>query len=323
MKATIVGAGAIGGWMAVVLIEAGWEVSLLARGATLAALKAHGLRIRRKGVETTHRPHVGSDPRDLPQADYIILAVKGHDVPSVAPSVAALCGPQTTVVPALNGIPWWFFEVPGVPLAGTVLESVDPGGAASRAIAFHRVLGCVVHASTWSPEPGVVTVNQTDRLIFGEPDGRTSGRCAALCAAFKGSDVEAVASAEIRHAIWNKLWGNMSMNPISVLTQSGMSAMLADPDVRALIAAMMGEMQALGVRIGLPLDATPEARIAVAARLGDFKTSMLRDLESGRALEIGPLIGAVAEIAERVGVAVPHILAVLGLLRLRALQITD
>lgn len=322
MKATIVGAGAIGGWMAGLLADAGWTVSLLARGATLANLQTHGLRIRRGADEKTYRLPVGGAAQDFSPPDYILIAVKGQDMPRIAATVRALCGPNTVVVPALNGIPWWFFQTPGVPLSGIALDSVDPGGAVSREIEFHRVVGCVVHASTWTPEPGVVVVNQADKLIFGEPGGGESARCAALCAAFERSAVLPVASGEIRHDIWTKLWGNMSMNPLSVLTLAGTAAMLADPDVRALIAAMMREMQALGARIGLPIEMTPDARMALTAKLGDFKTSMLRDLEMGRSLEIAPLIGAVAEIAEHVGEAVPNICGILGLLRLRALQLT-
>jgi 2-dehydropantoate 2-reductase len=318
MKAAIVGAGAIGGWMAGLLADAGWEVSLFARGTTLARLKAQGLCVRRGRNETTYRFAVSSNPEDLPRPGYVIVAVKGQSVPAVAPAVAALCGSETVVVPALNGVPWWFFQVPGVPLSGTRLESVDPDGAVSGAIAFARVLGCVVHASAWTPEPGVVEVNKTDSLIFGEPDGKTSARCAALCAAFEGSEVRPVASERIRHDIWTKLWGNMSMNPLSVLARAETATLLADPDVRGLIARLMLEMQGLGNRIGLPIGMTPEERMALTARLGSFKTSMLRDAEAGRPLEIDPLLGAVVEIADRLGEDVPFMRGVLGLLRLHA-----
>jgi len=318
MKAVIVGAGAIGGWMAGLLADVGWEVSLFARGATRAALQARGLRIRRGQNEKIYRLPASDDPAALGRPDYVIVAVKGQSVPAVAPAIARLCGPDTTVVPALNGIPWWFFAVPGVPQSGMRLETVDPGGAVSRAIDFAHVLGCVVHASAWTPEPGLVEVNKTDMLIFGEPDGGTSGRCAKLCAAFEKSEVRPVASERIRHDIWTKLWGNMSMNPLSVLARAETAAMLTDPDVRGLITRLMLEMQGLGDRIGLPIGMTPEDRMALTARLGSFKTSMLRDAEAGRPLEIDPLLGAVVEIAERLGEDVPFMRGVLGLLRLRA-----
>lgn len=318
MKAAIIGAGAIGGWMAGALADAGWEVSLLARGATLANLKAHGLRVRRGTDERIYKLPASDRPEDLPRPDYLVIAVKGQSIPEIAPAVAALCGKDTHVVPAVNGIPWWFFQVPGVALSGTRLETVDPGGLVSRDIDVARVIGCVVHVSAWTPEPGLAAVNHADRLIFGEPDGRTTERCAAFAAAFEGGEVKPVVSTRIRRDTWSKLWGNMSMNPLSVLTRSGTAAMAADPDVRGLIVAMMGEMQRLGTKIGLPLSMTPEDRMAVTRKLGDFKTSMLYDAEAGRPLEIGPLIGAVAEVAEKLGEPVPFIRAVLGLVRLYA-----
>lgn len=318
MKAAIAGAGAIGGWMAGLLADAGWEVSLLARGATLANLKKHGLRLRRGTDEKAYRLTASDKPQDLPRPDYIVVAVKGQSIPEIAPAVAALCGPGTHVVPAVNGIPWWFFQVPGVPLAGMRLETVDPGGLVSREIDVARVIGCVVHVSAWTPEPGLVAVNHADRLIFGEPDGHTSSRVTAFAAAFEGGEVKPVVSTRIRRDAWSKLWGNMSMNPLSVLTRSGTAAMAADEDVRGLIVAMMGEMQRLGTKIGLPLSMTPEDRMAVTRKLGNFKTSMLYDAEAGRPLEIGPLLGAVVEVADKLGEPVPFMRAVLGLVRLYA-----
>ena len=322
MKAVIVGAGAIGGWMAGLLAEAGWQVSLLARGATLASLNAHGLRIRRDGRQSIYRLPASDNPADLAAPDYVVIAVKGQSVPQIAPAVAALCGPQTAIVPALNGIPWWFFQSPGIPLAGTILKSVDPDGVLARGMPVACVIGCVVHASAWMPEPGLVEVNKADRLIFGEPDGSKSARCAALCAGFVGG-VETVESTQIRDEIWIKLWGNMTMNPLSVLARAETGPMLDDPDVRALIAAMMREMQALGEKIGLPIAMTVEGRLEITRRLGSFKTSMLRDAEAGRPLEIAPLLGVLAEIADRIGEPVPNIRSVLGLMRLHARNLTD
>ena len=323
MRATIVGTGAIGGWMAGLLTDAGWQVSLLARGATLANVKAHGLRVRRDGRESVYRLPASDDPVDLVSSDYVVVAVKGQNVPQVAPVIGALCGPETAIVPALNGIPWWFFQSSGIPLAGTVLNSVDPDGALAHSMPIARVIGCVVHASAWMPEPGLVEVNKVDRLVFGGPDGRKSARCAALCAGFSIGGVETVESSRIRDEIWIKLWGNMTMNPLSVLTRAETGPMLDDPDVRGLIAAMMREMQALGETIGLPIAMTVEARLEITRRLGSFKTSMLRDAEAGRELEIAPLLGALVEIADRVGEAAPNIRSVLGLLRLHARNLTD
>lgn len=318
MKVCVVGAGAVGGWIAGMLVRAGTDVSLFARGETLAALRADGLRVRRREAEDVYRLAVSADPAALGQPDAVIVAVKGQNIPAVAPAIEKLLGPDTTVIPAINGIPWWFFQVPGVPLSGLSLSAVDPDGMTARAIAPERVIGCVVHASAWTPRPGVVEVQGEDRLIFGEPDGVPSQRCGDLAAAFGESPVRVVVSEHIRHDIWAKLWGNMTMNPLSVLTGATTTRMLSDPGVRGLVRAMMLEMQDLGTVIGLPIAMTPEERMAVTIRLGDIKTSMLRDWEAGRDIEIGPLLGALAEIAGRAGQPAPHLHAVLGLLRLRA-----
>jgi 2-dehydropantoate 2-reductase len=254
---------------------------------------------------------------DLPKPDYVIIGAKGQAIPELAPAIAALLGPQTSVVPAINGIPWWFFQVPGIALSGLALSSVDPAGAVARAIAPGRVIGCVVHASAWMGEPGAVEVQGEDRLIFGEPDGTLSKRCEAFAHAFAGNAVSPVVSPNVRLAIWTKLWGNMTMNPLSVLTGATTGPMLDDPGVRELIRTMMLEMQALGTRIGLALDLTPEGRMEITRKLGDFKTSMLRDAEAGRAIEIEPILGAVVEIADRIDEPVPNLRAVLGLVRVR------
>ncbi|HTQ14248.1 MAG TPA: 2-dehydropantoate 2-reductase [Rhizomicrobium sp.] len=317
MKFCIVGAGAIGGWMAAMLAEAGQDVSLYARGATLAALQAGGLRLRRGGDEHAYRLPASNDAAAFGAQDCVIVAVKGQAMPAVAPAVAQLCGPDTIVVPALNGIPWWFFRVPGVPMSGTPVAAVDPDGAVARVIASTRVVGCVVHASAWNPGPGVVEVQGEDRLIFGEPDGSASARLDALARAFGAPPVRIVKSDNIRRDIWTKLWGNMTMNPLSVLTGATTLRMLSDPGVRDLVRAMMLEMQRLGTRLGLPIAMTPDDRMEVTRRLGDIKTSMLRDWEAGREIELAPILGALAEIATAAGEPAPYLHAVLGLLRTR------
>jgi 2-dehydropantoate 2-reductase len=286
------------------LCDAGWEVSLFARGATLAAYRAQGLRVRRGGGEKVYRLAASDRAEELPQPDYAIVAAKGQTIPELAPAIAALLAPQTAVVPAINGIPWWFFQTPGVPLSGFALASVDPDGAVARAIPPERVIGCVVHTSAWMGAPGVVDVQGEDRLIFGEPDSA-------------GSTVAPVVSPNIRLAIWTKLWGNMSMNPLSALTGASTGRMLDDPGVWALVRTMMLEMQALGARIGLSLDMTPEDRMAMTRKLGDLKTSMLRDAEAGRSIEIEPILGALVEIADRLDEPVSNLRAVLGLVRVR------
>ncbi|HEY7977704.1 MAG TPA: 2-dehydropantoate 2-reductase [Rhizomicrobium sp.] len=318
MKVCVIGAGAIGGWMAGLLAEAGNDVSLLARGETLAALKTNGLKVRRSEKAQIHRLRVSPDPADLGAQDAVIIAVKGQNVPAVAASAKALMGKDAIVVPAVNGIPWWFFHVPGVPQSGFALSSVDPDGATGKAIAPERVVGCVVHASAWTPQPGVVEVNGEDKLIFGEPGGAKSSRVGAFAAAFGKPAVQIVVSDNIRRDIWLKLWGNMTMNPLSVLTGATTLQMLSDPDVCNLVRAMMIEMQEIGTTIDLPIPLTPEDRMAITRKLGDIKTSMLRDWEAHRELEIAPILGVLAEISDCVNVPAPFLHAVLGLLRLRA-----
>jgi 2-dehydropantoate 2-reductase len=318
MKVCVIGAGAIGGWMAGLLAEAGNDVSLLARGETLAALKANGLKIRRKEKEQVYRLRASNDPAGLGAQDVVIIAVKGQSVPAIAASAKALMGKDAIVVPAVNGIPWWFFQVPGVPQSGFALSSVDPDGETGKAIAPDRVIGCVVHASAWTPQPGVVEVNGEDKLIFGEPDGAKSSRVEAFAAAFGKPPVQVLLSDNIRRDIWLKLWGNMTMNPLSVLTGATTLQMLSDPDVCDLVRTMMIEMQEIGTKIGLPIPLTPEDRMAITRKLGDIKTSMLRDWEAHRELEIAPILGVLAEISDRVNVSAPFLHAVLGLQRLRA-----
>jgi 2-dehydropantoate 2-reductase len=318
VKVCVIGAGAIGGWMAGLLAEAGNDVSLLARGETLAALKANGLTVRRKNRQQAHRLRASHDPADLGTQDAVIVAVKGQGVPAAAAATKALMGANGFAVPAVNGIPWWFFQIPGVPQSGLALASVDPEGETGKAIAPDRVIGCVVHASAWTPQPGVVEVNGEDKLIFGEPGGAISPRLEAFVASFGKPALPIVASDNVRRDIWLKLWGNMTMNPLSVLTGATTLRMISEPDVTQLVRAMMLEMKRIGEKIGLPIPLQPEDRMAITRKLGDIKTSMLRDWEAGRPLEIDPILGVLAEIAKRVEEPAPFLHAVLGLLRLRA-----
>lgn len=317
MNVCIIGVGAIGGWLAGAFADVGADVSLFARGATLEALNANGLRVRRGEMEKIYRLPAGEDPTALPKPDVIVIATKGQSVGAAAPAVAAMCGEGTIVIPALNGIPWWFFRVPGVALEGTSLSSVDADGGIARTIDTGRVVGCVVHASAAVQAPGLIVVKGEDKLLLGEPDGTLSPRVSALCDLLKASPVNPQASGHIRHDIWTKLWGNMTMNPLSVLTGAGTGAMLDNPDMRALIASMMLEMQSMGSKIGLPLAMTPDDRMALTRKLGDFKTSMLQDALAGRPLETGPILGALVEIADRLNEPAPFIRAVHAMMRVR------
>ena len=228
MRAVIVGPGAVGVWMGERLAAAGWTVSALARGATLAALKTHGLRVIEGGVSRRAPVIASDDPATLGPQDYVLVSLKAQALPEVAPTLAPLMHEGTAVVSAMNGIPWWFFQRFGGALEGTSLDSVDPGGRIAAALPPERVIGCVLHNSNFSPEPGVSQVAGIDRLIFGEPDGTASTRVETLAAAFRAAEVRSDTPSDIRTPIWVKLWGNMYANPISALTGAGTADMLAD-----------------------------------------------------------------------------------------------
>jgi 2-dehydropantoate 2-reductase len=317
----IVGAGAIGAWLADAFDRAGWRVSIVARGATLDAVRTAGLRIEQDGEIRTSRPLLGS-PSDLGVHDFVILSVKAQFLSELAPQLEPLIGPATVVVSGTNGIPWWFFQNFGGAIANRTLQSVDPGGSQARAFAPDRTLGSVVHASVRVESPGHVHVVAADRLILGTPGalGAAGGASAAplesLVHALRAGQINAQVSTDIRRDVWTKLWGNMTMNPLSALTRRGTSTMLANEDVRELCIRMMQEMQLCAQRLNLAVAITPEERIGVTQRLGDFKTSMLADIEAGRPLEIDPQLGAVVEIAGMLDIPTPFLRAVLGLTRL-------
>jgi 2-dehydropantoate 2-reductase len=314
-SAAIVGAGAIGAWIADALDRACWRVSILARGETLSVLRTRGLCVERAG-ETRHcHPRAGF-AADLGVHDYVFLAVKAQILPGLAPQLASLIGSSTVVISATNGIPWWFFHDFGGSLENQRLKSVDPDLTQERAFPRIRTLGSVVHASARVAGPAHIQVVAADRLILGEPDGAVTERVQEVAAGLRAGGINAEVSSRIRLEVWAKLWGNMNMNPISALTRCGTGKMLASPEVRELCSRMMQEMLACGAKLGLNLDMTPADRIAVTQRLGDFKTSMLADLEAGRPLELAPQLGAVVEIADRLGLPADFCRSILGLAQL-------
>jgi 2-dehydropantoate 2-reductase len=313
----VVGAGAIGAWIADALGAAGWSVSMVARGSTLEALRAEGLRIERGGETRRSRPRAGS-PAELGIHDFVFLTVKAQALPDLAPSLSPLIGPSTVVVSGTNGIPWWFFHDFGGAMANQPLDAVDPGQTQDRAFPRQRILGSVVHASVQVLAPAHIRVVAADRLLVGEPSGEITPHLERVAGGLLAGGINAEISRRIRHEVWAKLWGNMNMNPLSALTRSGTARMLADADVRQLCLRMMEEMQVCARRLDLQTSVTPAERIAVTQRLGDFKTSMLADLEAGRPLELAPQLGAVAEIAQRLDVPAPFVRAILGLTRLLA-----
>ena len=318
MKICIVGAGSIGGYLGTQLAATGRHtVSALARGATLAALREHGWRVR-SGDTLREAPVIASEHcADLGPQDLVFVAVKAPVLPALAPTLAPLLAPHTLVVPAMNGVPWWFCT--GLPGFGDApLDSVDPGGGIAAALPFAQVIGCVVHISCSSPEPGLVQHKMGQGLIVGEPRGGASARVDALAGVLREAGFDLTASPDVRRDIWYKLWGNLTMNPISALTGSTVDRILDDPLLRGFCSQAMREASAVGARIGCPIDQTPEDRHAITRKLGAFKTSMLQDVEAGRAIELDAIVTAVHEIARRVEVPTPGIDALLGLTRLFA-----
>lgn len=324
MKVCIVGLGAIGGtfaaWLGSRVPAAELSLSTLARGQTLAAVQAQGLLVQVAGGEpAAHIPlRASDDARALGRQDLVIVAVKGPALPAVAPAVQALCGPQTEVLCAMNGVPWWFFDGLAGPAAGLNLQSVDPGARLRELIPASQVVGCVVHLSSTAPAPGVVQPVNGSGLIIGRPAGGQDPRLLELAALLQRAGFDVTVSERIQRDIWFKLWGNMTMNPVSALTGAPCDRILDDPLVRGFISAVMREAQAIGAAFGIPIEQAPEERHAVTRKLGSFKTSMLQDAEAGRPLEIDALVGAVREIGTHLGLATPNIDALFGLVRLMA-----
>jgi len=304
----VVGAGAVGGLIGARLALTGASTSAVARGRTLEALRAHGWRLEsgeRAPVRVTDRP------AELGPQDLVVLAVKAPALPVVAPLVTPLLGEHTVVLPAMNGVPWWF-------IADPPLLAVDPDGAVGAAIARRYVLGCVVHFASTTVEAGLVRHGSGNGLIVGEPDGGISDRARRVADTLAAAGFEARLSPDVRTDIWYKLWGNMTMNPISALTGATADRILDDPLVNGFCLAVMAEAAQIGSRIGCPIRESGADRMAVTRRLGAFKTSMLQDTEAGRPVELDALVTVVREIGIRVGVPTPALDTLLGLARLGA-----
>lgn len=318
MRICIVGAGAIGGLIGTRLACAGDAVSAVARGATAAALRARGWRLEMGGELLTAPARVAEDARELGPQDLVVIAVKAPALAEIAPRIAPLLTRDTVVLTAMNGVPWWFFDGIGGRYDGLKVASIDPQGRIAAAIPTRHVLGCVVHVTASTPEPGLARHGFADHLIIGEPAGGASERTTALARLLARAGFEVPVSARIQTDIWYKLWGNMTMNPISALTGAMSDKILDDPLITAFCLAAMREAAAIGGRIGCPIQESGEDRLAVARRLGPFKTSMLQDVEAGKPLEIDALLTAVHEIGAAVGEPTPQIDALLGLVRLQA-----
>jgi len=319
MRICVVGAGAIGGFMAMRLAAAGADVSVVIRGANLAAVRANGMKlIAEDGAETVQRLRASDRLAELGPQDAIILGMKAHQVAAVVDDVAAAMGPDTTVVTTQNGIPWWYFHRHGGPYDGRQLESVDPDGVIASRIPAERVIGCIVYPACEIAGPGVIRQIEGNRFPLGEPDGADTPRVRALAELFRKAGFKTPVLGDIRSEIWLKLWGNLSFNPISALTHATLVDICRHPPTRALAAAMMSEAQAVGEKLGVRFKVSLEKRIAGAEAVGEHKTSMLQDVESGRAIELQALVGSVLELGRITEVPTPAIENVYALASLLA-----
>ena len=322
MKICIYGAGAVGGLIAAWLSRSGNEVSVVARGAHLEAIRDQGLRVRSGERTETFRVQAESDPKKLGRQDYVLVTVKAQGLTEVAERVGPLLGKDTSIVTAMNGVPWWFFDrldFHGGPTgAEQRLESLDPGGRLSRAMPTERIVGCVIHLAASTPEPGLVSHNMGRKLILGEPGGRNGERTEHITHALKHAGFEVIVSGMIEKDFWVKLLGNVSFNPVSALTLCTSDRLMENEPVKRYMVAIMREVLAIGRAVGVDADIDPEARMDMARALGKFKTSMLQDLEAGRPLEIDGLLAGTLEIARKAGVSAPYTESLYGLVRARA-----
>src|SRR6202008_204561 len=316
MKICVYGSGAIGGLMAAWLARSGHEVSVVARGAQLDAIRRDGLRVRSKDGTDSFRIKAEADPAKLGAQDYILVTVKAQSLAEVAETISPLLRKDTSVVTAMNGLPWWFFH--GLQGPAPRLESLDPGGRLSRAIPTERVVGCVIHLAASTPEPGLISHNMGSRLILGEPGGRNTLRTKRIADALSAAGFEAVVTDAIEKEFWVKLLGNVSFNPVSALTVTTADQLIQNQEVKAYMVEIMREGLAIGSAVGVDADIDPEARLDMARGLGRFKTSMLQDLEAGKPLEIDGLLAGTLEIARKAGVRAPFTESLFGLIRARA-----
>jgi 2-dehydropantoate 2-reductase len=318
VKFVIAGAGAIGAYLGARLDRAGYDVTLFARGPQLRALREHGVRVRSPEGDFEAHPKAAGELGEIGPADVVFLGVKAHSLTDLAPRLGPLTGPGTVFVSTQNGIPWWYCQTDTGPLAGAVLERVDPGGVVARAIDPRRVVGSIVYFSTEIDEPGVVRHIEGNRISLGEPDGSRTDRVRCIAEALIAAGLRAPVTTRLRTEIWVKLLGNVALNPTSALTRATLAAMIRDPEVCALVRSIMAEVEAVAARLGIEMPVSIDQRIAGAEKVGEHRTSMLQDLEFGRPLELDPIAGAVIEIADRLGVPVPCTRAVYACTRLLA-----
>jgi 2-dehydropantoate 2-reductase len=322
MQICVYGAGAVGGLIAAWLTRSGHEVSVVARGAQLEAIRRLGLRVldRASGRTGSHAVRAESEPARLGPQDYVVVSVKAQSLHEVGERIGPLVGPQTSIITAMNGVPWWFFDRLGFGGGKQRLDSLDPGGRLARAMPTERIIGCVIHLAASTPEPGLISHNMGTRLILGEPGGRNTPRTRRIAEALSQAGFEIAVSDFIEKDFWVKLLGNVSFNPVSALTASTADRLIDDQQVKAYMVQIMREVLAIGRAVGVDADIDPEARIDMARQLGKFKTSMLQDLEAGKPLEIDGLLAGTLEIAAKAGVQAPFTQSLFGLIRARAIS---
>jgi 2-dehydropantoate 2-reductase len=316
----VFGAGAIGGLLGVKLAQAGADVTFIARGPHLAAMQANGVTLVSGGERVTVRPRCLADAGEAGVQDFVIVTLKAHSLPAAAPQVARMMGPDSALVTAINGVPYWYFFGLDGPWRDRRVESVDPGGALWNILPPAQAIGAVVYPAAEVSEPGVIEHTYGDRFTLGEPDGSRSPRIEALSKALIAAGLKAPIRPRIRDEIWVKLWGNLAFNPVSALTVSTLDRIAGDPGLRALCRTLMLEAQTVAETLGVRFPINVDKRIEGAAEVGEHKTSMLQDLERGRPMEIDALLGAVVELGEAVGQEMPTCRNVLALVRERARQ---
>jgi 2-dehydropantoate 2-reductase len=319
MKIAIVGAGAIGGYLGALLASAGEEVTFIARGANLEAIRRSGMRVTlENGREVTGTGNATASLTEAGPHDVVLLTVKAHQVTAVAPELRHLCHPRTSIVTMQNGIPWWYFQRHGGEYEGKPVRAADPDGSISRHVDPARIIGCVVYPAANLVAPGVVQVVEGKRFTLGELDGKTTPRTEAISVSLARARLKAPITDDIRGQIWVKVWGNLSFNPISALTRATLQDLCRFPLTRELCVEMMREAEVVANRLGVRLRVSIERRIAGAEKVGAHKTSMLQDVEAGRPIEIEALVGAVVELGRLTGTPTPHIDAVYACARLLA-----
>jgi 2-dehydropantoate 2-reductase len=310
VRFAVLGAGAIGAYVGAALARSGTDVTLIARGAHLQAMQERGVRVLSPRGDFAAHPRATDRLEAVSDADVVVIALKAYSLRELAPRLGALLAPGAATLWAQNGVPWWYFRSHPGPLEDTVLESVDPGGVICRSVPVGSAIGCVTYCSTEIVEPGVIRHIEGSRLIVGEPDGTLSERCGQISAAFTAAGLKAPVEQRIRDQIWLKLVGNVAFNPVTALTRATLGELGTLPDMVDLLRAILSECAAVAERLGIELPVSLDRRLQAGLAVGDHRTSMLQDLEAGKPLELDCMSGAVIELAEKLGVGVPHTRAV-------------